>query len=147
MRLLDKLDFESMGFSLYFLASLPVGEQTPTPGTREAHNYLWNFPGTTLELTHNYGTEEQEGPVYHPGNQPQEGNQRDGFGHIAFSVPDVYETSAELESKGVLFQKKPNEGRMKGVAFALDPDGYWVELVKGGGATGRYTLAQTMLRV
>ena len=27
------------------------------------------------------------------------------------------------------FQKKPDEGRMKGLAFALDPDGYWVEIV------------------
>merc|ERR1711879_1093570 len=39
-------------------------------------------------------------------------------------------------------------GRMKGLAFALDPDGYWVELVRGGGQVGLpYTFAQTMLRV
>ena len=38
------------------------------------------------------------------------------------------------------------EGRMKGLAFALDPDGYWVELLRGG-VKGRNTLAQTMLRV
>ena len=43
-------------------------------------------------------------------------------------------------------RKKPDEGRMKGLAFALDPDGYWVELLRGG-APGRHTLAQTMLRV
>jgi len=147
MRLLDKLDFANMGFSLYFLASVPENEVTPEPGTAEAHRYLWSFPGTTLELTHNYGTEKQEGAIYHPGNQPQEGNRRDGFGHIAFSVPDVYESSKELEGKGVAFQKKPDEGRMKGLAFALDPDGYWVELVRGDGSVGRYTLAQTMLRV
>lgn len=147
MRLLDKLDFEGMGFSLYFLATLPEEEATPEPGTVEAHNYLWSFPGTTLELTHNYGTETKEGTVYHPGNQPKEGNRRDGFGHIAFAVKDVYASSAALEKSGVLFQKKPDEGRMKGLAFALDPDGYWVELVRGGGAAGPYTLAQTMLRI
>ena len=34
-----------------------------------------------------------------------------------------------LESKGVKFQKKLSEGKMKNIAFALDPDGYWVELI------------------
>jgi hypothetical protein len=32
--------------------------------------------------------------------------------------------------KGVGFKKRPDEGRMKGLAFALDPDGYWVEIIK-----------------
>jgi len=142
MRLLDKLDFTQFGFSLYFLASVSPGEETPEPGTPEAHRYLWSFPGTTLELTHNYGTEKQEGPVYHPGNK-----EKDGFGHVAFAVKDVYASCAELEDAGVSFQKKPDEGRMKGLAFALDPDGYWVEIVKGGGHALPYTFAQTMLRV
>ena len=35
---------------------------------------------------------------------------------------------------------------MKGLAFALDPDGYWVELLRGG-VKGHNTLVQTMLRV
>lgn len=48
-RLIDKLDFESMAFSLYFLASVPAEEKTPEPGTSEAHQYLWTFPGTTLD--------------------------------------------------------------------------------------------------
>ena len=30
----------------------------------------------------------------------------------------------------VKFHKKPDEGRMKGLAFALDPDGYWLEIVE-----------------
>ena len=36
------------------------------------------------------------------------------------------------------------------LAFALDPDGYWVEIVKRDEAslvTNKYTLAQTMIRV
>ena len=48
-RLIDKLDFESMSFSLYFLASVPSEEKTPEPGTAEAHRYLWSYPGTTLD--------------------------------------------------------------------------------------------------
>ena len=35
-----------------------------------------------------------------------------------------YAASAELEKAGVSFKKRPDEGRMKGLAFAYDPDGY-----------------------
>lgn len=30
---------------------------------------------------------------------------------------------------GVEFQKKPNDGKMKGLAFIKDPDGYWIEIL------------------
>ena len=29
---------------------------------------------------------------------------------------------------GVEFQKRPNDGKMKGIAFIKDPDGYWIEI-------------------
>lgn len=63
---------------------------------------------------------------------------------------DVYAASAELEAQGVKFQKRPDEGRMKGLAFALDPDGYWVEIVKRSESSSiskKFTFAQTMFRV
>lgn len=67
-------------------------------------------------------------------------------------TPDVYEASASLEADGVKFQKRPDEGRMKGLAFALDPDGYWIEIVKRSENSivkkeCKFTFAQTMLRV
>jgi hypothetical protein len=37
-----------------------------------------------------------------------------------------------MEARGVAFQKKPDEGRMKGLAFALDPDGYVRHLTTRG---------------
>lgn len=40
-----------------------------------------------------------------------------GFGHIAVMTRDVYTASAELEAAGVKFQKRPDEGRMKGIAL------------------------------
>ena len=73
-----------------------------------------------------------------------------GFGHIAVMTPDVYKACEEIEANGALFQKKPNEGRMKGIAFVLDPDGYWVEVVSRSPestVTNKFTLAQTMIRV
>jgi len=148
MRLLDKIDFPDAKFSLYFLATMKDSEPSPEPGTLAAHKYLWSFEGTTLELTHNWGTEDDPSPCYHPGNDPG-----DGFGHIAFACDDVYKTCHELEvENSVSFKKRPDEGRMKGLAFAYDPDKYWVEIVKNLEPleTNGYkalTLAQTMLRV
>ena len=109
MTLIDKLEFPDMTFDLYFLTTLPEGETYPhTPGTAEAHKYLWSMPGATLELTHNYGTEKDDAFKYHPGNQ-----EKDGFGHLAFACEDVYKCSEELEAAGVPFKKRPDEGRMK----------------------------------
>ena len=113
LTLVDQLKFDELGFSLYFLASMP-GEYTLTPGSAEAHEYLFSNKITTIELTVNHGDPQ----TYHPGNKPG-----DGFGHLAVAVDDVYKASEELLEKGVSFKKLPNEGRMKGLAFAYDPDG------------------------
>jgi len=52
--------------------------------------FLWKYPGTTLELTHNWGTEEKTDFVYSNGNtEPHR-----GFGHIAFNTNDVYGASS-----------------------------------------------------
>lgn len=146
MKLLDIYHFPEMQFSLYFLASLPPGvEYNFEPGTEEAHQYLWNFEGTTLELTHNYGTENDPNFTHNNGNvEPHR-----GFGHIAFYIDDVYKACEALEAQNVKFQKKPDEGRMKGLAFALDPDGYWIEIIKRNENSNLqgYSLAQTMIRV
>lgn len=77
--LIDTFDFPQYKFSLYFLTTLSEGETyNLTPGTQEAHDYLWNMEGVALELTHNHGTEKEDFDGYHPGNQ-----EYDGFGHIA----------------------------------------------------------------
>jgi lactoylglutathione lyase len=38
---------------------------------------------------------------------------------------------------------------MKGLAFALDPDGYWIEIIKRPEGTGihGFSFGQTMLRI
>lgn len=73
-----------------------------------------------------------------------------GFGHIAFNCADVYKSCEALEKNGVKFQKKPDDGRMKGLAFALDPDGYWIEIVKRADCCKfekEFNISQTMIRV
>ena len=59
-RLIDKRDFPEAEFSLYFLAYVPEGTQVPKD---DAQRRLWmaGIPGV-LELTHNHGTETQNGP-------------------------------------------------------------------------------------
>lgn len=55
-----------------------------------------------------------------------------GFGHVGFLVDDLDAYCGQLEADGVRFKKRPSEGRMRGIAFALDPDGYWIELIQRG---------------
>ena len=76
-----------------------------------------------LELTHNWGDEDDIDVSYHSGNQDPK-----GFGHIGFAVPDIDAACIRFETLGVEFQKKPNFGKMKGIAFIKDPDGYWIEI-------------------
>ncbi|SEG78016.1 lactoylglutathione lyase [Marinobacterium lutimaris] len=123
MRLLRKLDFEEMSFSLYFLGRLDDDEVIPEEiGERTA----WTFSQRgLLELTHNWGTETQEGFSYHNGNaEPQ------GFGHICFTVPDLDAAIAWFDANEVEYVKRPEQGKMKDVAFIKDPDGYWIEIVE-----------------
>eukprot|EP00048_Salpingoeca_helianthica_P015766 m.228488 g.228488 ORF g.228488 m.228488 type:complete len:336 (-) comp17493_c0_seq1:28-1035(-) len=145
-KLVHKYDFPQWSFALYFLAIPRDGEVLPEPGTAESEAYLWTMKDSCLELTHNYGSESD--PEFKVNNGNVEPHR--GFGHIAVMTRDVYAASAELEAAGVKFQKRPDEGRMKGLAFCLTPEGYWVEIVKRGEHStvqSKYTLAQTMLRV
>ena len=143
MKLIDKYDFPEYKFSLYFMAKLKE-DNGIEPGTEEAHKFLWNFDGVTLEFTHNHGTEDDENLKHNNGNvEPHR-----GFGHIAFCTEDVYAACEILDKNGVKFQKKPDEGRMKGLAFALDPDGYWIEIVARAKTDFLgYNLSQTMIRI
>jgi lactoylglutathione lyase len=55
-----------------------------------------------------------------------------GFGHIGFLTPRLEDACAALEGAGVAFAKRPHEGRMRGLAFARDPDGYLIEIIQHG---------------
>lgn len=123
VRVLRKLDFPEMKFSLYFLARLQEGDVVPEDtGERTA----WTFSQRgILELTHNWGTENDPEFKYHDGNaQPQ------GFGHICFSVPDLAAAVRWFDENNVQYVKRPDQGKMKDIAFIKDPDGYWIEIVQ-----------------
>jgi lactoylglutathione lyase len=121
--LVRKNDFEKGKFSLYFLALVDDGDEIPDDAAAR-RTWLARQRGV-LELTHNYGTEDEPGRVYHDGNSEPR-----GFGHICISVPDVRAACARLEELGVPFQKRLQDGSMRDIAFIKDPDGYWIELIQ-----------------
>ena len=121
--LVHKVDFEQAKFSLYFLVL--ADDAADLPADDEARREWLARQRGVLELTHNHGTETQDGPVYHDGNSEPR-----GFGHICVSVPDVHAACARFEALGVTFQKRLSDGSMKSLAFIKDPDGYWVEIIQ-----------------
>ena len=70
-----------------------------------------------IELTHNWDDSE-----YQAGN---------AFGHLAFSVENIYEICQKLEDSGVVILRPPRDGHM---AFVKDPSGVSIELLQEGGS-------------
>ena len=124
MTLIEKFDFPAMEFSLFFMG-YPTEPVPEDPAERA--KWLFDQPAL-LELTYNYGTENDPEFAHHNGNEEPR-----GFGHIGISVPDVYAASERFESLGVPFIKKPDDGAMRGLAFIQDPDGYWIEILSSKG--------------
>ncbi|RJS95406.1 lactoylglutathione lyase [Salinisphaera sp. Q1T1-3] len=125
MRLLRQKENPNGEFTLYFLARTD-GYDVPEDEQARAE-LMGTLPGV-LELTHNWGTENDPNARYHDGNaEPQ------GFGHICFTVPDLQAACDWMDTNDVTFKKRPEDGRMSNIAFVKDPDGYWIELVEHSG--------------
>lgn len=74
--------------------------------------YAGEDESAVLELTYNYGVE-----TYTHG---------EAYGHIAIGVDDVKALVAELRAKDVPIDYERDDGYM---AFVVDPDGYYIELL------------------
>ena len=70
-----------------------------------------------LELTHNWDPEK-----YTTGRN---------FGHLAYSVKNIYETCGQLLNKGITINRPPRDGRM---AFIKSPDNISIEILQEGEA-------------
>ncbi|KAI9835904.1 MAG: hypothetical protein M1819_001802 [Sarea resinae] len=117
LKQINKLEFPENKFDLYFLAF-----DSPRA---VSHGNQWTDREGVLELTHNYGTEnDPEFKVANGNTEP-----RKGFGHVCVSVDNIQAVCQKLEDAGYKFQKKLTDGRMRHIAFVLDPDSYWVELI------------------
>ncbi|TYJ02985.1 hypothetical protein E1A91_A13G267200v1 [Gossypium mustelinum] len=121
MSLLKRVDVPELKFTLYFMGYEDVSKAPSDPYGKT----VWTFGrAATIELTHNWGTEsDPEFKGYHTGNSEPR-----GFGHIGITVDDVNKACERFERLGVEFVKKLDAGKMKGIAFIKDPDGYWIEI-------------------
>ena len=73
-------------------------------------------PEAEIELTHNWGSEEDYGSARN-------------FGHLAFQVDDIYATCDRLQTMGYTINRPPRDGHM---AFVRSPDLVSVELLQHG---------------
>ena len=53
------------------------------------------------------------------------------FGHLAYAVPNIYDTCAHLQSMGITINRPPRDGRM---AFVRSPDNISIEILQDGPA-------------
>ncbi|KAI9681792.1 MAG: Lactoylglutathione lyase [Trizodia sp. TS-e1964] len=145
LKLLNEMKFPDNKFDLYFLGF--------DSSKATNHGKHWTDRDGILELTHNYGTENDASYKISNGNS----DPGRGFGHVCISVDNIIAACDRIEAAGYKFQKRLSDGQMKTIAFALDPDGYWVELL--GKDPGKpkevdkatdietYRLNHTMIRV
>lgn len=117
MSVVKKLEYPDNKFDLYFL-----GYNSPKAVSHG--NSQVNREGV-IELTHNYGTENDASFTVNTGNKEP----HRGFGHTCISVDNIQAACQRLQDAGYKFQKKLTDGRMNNIAFVLDPDGYWVEII------------------
>ena len=68
-----------------------------------------------LELTYNWDSEDYTGGR--------------NFGHLAYSVSNIYETCNTLMQNGVTINRPPRDGHM---AFIKSPDGISIEILQEG---------------
>ncbi len=93
-------DYEQGRFTLVFLCP---------PGMDDGH--------ADVELTYNW-----DGDDALPSDSRH-------FGHLAYSVDNIYETCQHLMDNGVVINRPPRDGRM---AFVRSPDNVSVELLQNG---------------
>jgi lactoylglutathione lyase len=102
MKVLRQRDYPDGKFTLAFLGY----------GPEDSH--------TAIELTYNYGVSSYEIGT--------------GFGHVAIGVSDIHAACEAIRQGGGKITREP--GPMKHgttvIAFAVDPDGYKVELIERG---------------
>lgn len=103
MKEVRRSDYETGRFTLIFLAA-------PDDMNSAAENQ-----SPLLELTYNWDTE-----TYTSGRN---------FGHLAFSVSNIYDTCSHLQTLGIDILRPPKDGRM---AFIKSPDGISIELLQQG---------------
>ncbi|KAL1412749.1 Lactoylglutathione lyase [Vanrija albida] len=112
-------------FTNYFLG-YPSGFGDKASASKDVKGDLFTGREGVLELCHNHGTESDPSFKGYVSGNEEPGR---GFGHICISVDDLDAACQRFTELGVKFKKRPEEGRMRHIAFIYDPDGYWIEIL------------------
>jgi lactoylglutathione lyase len=94
MKVINTLKNPESNFDLYFLAY----DSAKAP----SHGNHWTDRQGIIELTHNYGTENDPNFKINNGNA----DPNKGFGHVCISVDNIQAACQNLEDAGYKFQKK-----------------------------------------
>lgn len=100
-----RTEHEQGRFTLIFLAAQNDLHQIET------------MHGPMIELTYNW--------------DPQPYPEGRNFGHLAYSVDNIYDTCQQLQDAGIVINRPPRDGRM---AFIRSPDNISIELLQKGNA-------------
>ncbi|KAL7173739.1 hypothetical protein ACSBR2_033070 [Camellia fascicularis] len=152
MSLLKRLDFPEMKLSLYFMG---YKDLTSAPNNAVDRMVWTSSQKATIELTHNWGTEsDPDFKGYHNGNSEPRGFGHIGitvddtikacerFEHLGVEFVkkpddgleklDVLPKLLRMNSCVIIIDVKKHAmllaGKVKGIAFIKDPDGYWIEI-------------------
>ena len=78
------------------------------------------------------GASESDVELIEVSGEPRDGHPERGLKHVAWNVESVDREAERLRAAGVRFAVEPKNGRgVERLAFLLDPDGTWLELVQG----------------
>tara|TARA_B100000686_G_C16760926_1_gene958624 strand:+ start:1160 stop:1561 length:402 start_codon:yes stop_codon:yes gene_type:complete len=99
-------------------------------GLTEVNRYESEEGRFTLVFLAAPGDEEAQIELTYNWDQENYGEGRN-FGHLAYSVNNIYETCQGLLDKGVIINRPPRDGRM---AFIRSPDNISIELLQHGDA-------------
>lgn len=106
----NRIENEAGRFTLIFLAA---PDDMPEASTNKA---------PLIELTYNWPSPDSEAETYDTGRN---------FGHLAFSVENIYDTCQRLMDAGITINRPPRDGHM---AFVKSPDNISIELLQVGAA-------------
>jgi lactoylglutathione lyase len=115
---LYRYESEAGRFTNIFLKA--PGDDVQAPAERKQGMNYGLAP--LVELTYNWPDEDGTAEEYTGGRN---------FGHLAYSVENIYETCQSLIDKGITINRPPRDGRM---AFIKSPDGISIELLQQGKA-------------
>ena len=97
-------------------------------GLREVNRYESEEGRFTLVFLSAPGNEDAQVELTYNWD-PEDYDEGRNFGHLAYSVKNIYETCQQLMDGGVTINRPPRDGRM---AFVRSPDNVSIELLQEG---------------